>query len=406
MKVCHVITRMILGGAQENTLLTCEGLHARGHEVTLVTGPALGPEGQLLTRARAGGYRVVELDLMRREVRPLRDWRCLRRLRRLLAELDVDVVHAHSSKAGILGRQAAWSLRRRGGRPKIVHTVHGLAFDEYQPWWRRGLYIRLERRAATQSDALISVADAMTAQALAAGVGRADQYTTVYSGIQVDAFLRRPAEADDFRRSLALPRGAVLVTQVSRLAPMKGHEFLLDAAQRLAASGRPAGGPPPAPVHFCLVGDGTLRLWIEAEVRRRGLVDRFHLTGLLPPERMPAVFHAADLVVHASLREGLARAIPQAMLAGRPVVSFDIGGAHEVVDSATGVLLPPRDADGLALAIRTLTDSPALRDSLGAAGRERCRTMFDHNRMVDQIERVYRRLLEGLTRASAPAQRG
>jgi glycosyltransferase involved in cell wall biosynthesis len=147
-----------------------------------------------------------------------------------------------------------------------------------------------------------------------------------------------------------------------------------------------------APVHFCLVGDGTLRSWIEAELRRRGLVGRFHLTGLLPPERMPAVFHASDIVVHCSLREGLARTIPQAMLAARPVISFEIGGAGEVVDSQTGILLAPGDAAGLRAAIEKLAGSPALRESLGAAGRERCRIMFDHNRMVDEIEKVYHHL--------------
>jgi glycosyltransferase involved in cell wall biosynthesis len=103
--------------------------------------------------------------------------------------------------------------------------------------------------------------------------------------------------------------------------------------------------------------------------------------------------HATDILVHCSLREGLARALPQAMLAGKPVISFDIGGAREVVDSRTGVLLPPRDVEGLRQAIEKLAASPALRDALGAAGRELCRTRFDHIRMVDQIEGLYRRLL-------------
>ena len=149
---------MILGGAQENTLLTCEGLRARGHEVTLITGPALGPEGELLGRARAGGYRVIVLEQMRREIRPLRDGKAYKRLVELLGGIRPDVMHSHSSKAGILARKAAAKL---GGK-KIVHTIHGLPFDAYQPWWRNRLYVALERRAARRSDVLISVADAMT----------------------------------------------------------------------------------------------------------------------------------------------------------------------------------------------------------------------------------------------------
>jgi len=379
MKVCHVITRLILGGAQENTILTCEGLHARGHEVTLVTGPPLGPEGQLLERAQGGGYRVIVVDSLRREISPLRDRSARRALVRLLRELAPDVMHSHSSKAGILARKAA----AQAGGIKIVHTVHGLPFHPYERRWRNRLYVALERRAARRSDAIFSVADAMTAQALAAGVGRPEQYVTVYSGMEVAPYLTRPAEADAFRAGLRLPPEAVLVTQVSRLAELKGHEFILEAAGQIDD----------ARLHFCLVGDGALRGQIEAQIARRGLGERFRLTGLLPPERIPAVMHATDILVHCSLREGLARTLPQAMLAGRPVVSFDVDGAREVVDADTGILLPPGDVAGLKLAIQTLASAAPLRQRLGAEGRRRCREKFDHRRMVERIEAVYRRIL-------------
>ena len=379
MYVCHVITRLILGGAQENTVLTCEGLHARGQRVTLVTGPALGPEGELLSRAQAGGYHVIVMDELRREINPLRDWRAYRKLRRLLGRLRPDVMHSHSSKAGILARKAAAAI----GGIKIVHTIHGLPFHPYQSWLKNRLYVALERRAAVRTDALISVADAMTAQALAAGVGRPEQYTTIYSGMEVAAYLNRPAGADEFRASLRLPHLAVLVTQVSRLAELKGHEYILQAAERIADRR----------VHFCFVGDGRWRRRIEDDIARRGLSERFHLTGLLPPAMIPGVMHASDIVVHCSLREGLARALPQAMLAGKPVVSFDVDGAAEVVNARTGVLLAPRDSAGLAAAIRALADSELLRARLGAAGKALCREMFDHDRMVQRIEAAYRRLL-------------
>jgi len=378
MKICHVITRLILGGAQENTLLTCEGLHARGHDVTLLTGPPVGPEGELLSRARAGGYRVIVLDAMRREIHPLRDRATYRELLRLLGEIRPDVMHSHSSKAGILARKAAEAV----GGMKVVHTIHGLAFHRYERWWRNRVYIALERRAALRTDALISVADAMTARALAADVGTPEQYTTIYSGMEVEPFLERPDGADKLRAAMNLPEGAVLVTQVSRLAELKGHEFILAAAERIDDPR----------VHFCFVGDGQWRERIEADIARRGLTGRFHLTGLLPPDQMPAVMHATDVLVHCSLREGLARTLPQAMLAGRPVVSFDVDGAREVVDSDTGVLLAPRDVAGLALAVETLAASPELREKLGAAGRDRCRHRFDHRHMVDQIEGVYGKL--------------
>ena len=377
MNICHVITRLILGGAQENTLLTCEGLHQRGHQVTLVTGPPLGPEGELLTRARAGGYRVIVIDDLRREVSPIRDRRAYRQLVALLRELGPDVMHSHSSKAGILARKAA----ARVGGMKIVHTIHGLPFHAYQKGWRNRLYIALEKRAARRSDAIISVADAMTHQALAAGIGVAGQYTTIYSGMEVEAFLNRPPEADAFRASLNLPKDAILVTQVSRLAELKGHEYIIEAAGRLDDPR----------IIFCFVGDGRLGGQIESQIRGLGLSARFRLTGLLPPAQIPAVMHATDVLVHCSLREGLARALPQAMLAGRPAVSFDVDGAAEVVNVDTGILIPPSDVPALALAIQALAESPALRDRLGQAGRELCRSRFDWRVMVERIEDVYGR---------------
>jgi len=379
MKICHVITRMILGGAQENTLLTCEGLHGRGHEVTLVTGPAIGPEGELMHRARSGGYKVLVVDAMRREISPWRDLQAYKELSRVLRDTQPEIVHSHSSKAGILARRAAW----KAGGMRIVHTVHGLPFHRYQSRWRNRLYVCLERSAASYSDALISVANAMTAQALSAGVGNPSHYTTIYSGMETDPFLARPAQADELRRAMSLPEDAILVTQVSRLAELKGHEYILRAASGMEDSR----------VHFCFVGDGQLRTRTEADIASHGLADRFHLTGLVSPEQIPAVMHASDIVVHCSLREGLARAIPQAMLAGKPVISFDVDGAREVVNSETGVLLPPKDVDGLKLAIEALAGQPELRRRLGQAGRARCSAMFDHRLMVDQIERVYRRII-------------
>ena len=378
MKICHVITRMILGGAQENTLLTCDGLHARGHDVTLITGPAIGPEGQLLTSARSGGYRVIEIGQMRRPINPIRDHRAYRRLLRLLGDLRPDIMHSHSSKAGILARKAAAKV----GGMKIVHTVHGLPYHRYLSPWRNKLYIALEKRAAGRSDAIISVADAMTRQALAAGVGRPEQYTTIYSGMEVEPCLDASG-ARAFRDSLELDDDALLVTQVSRLAELKGHQYILDAAEQITDPR----------VRFCFAGDGRWRDRIASEIKRRGLADRFTLTGLVPTEQIPAVMAASDIVVHCSLREGLARTLPQAMLAGRPVISFDIDGTGEVVDDSTGILLRPGDVIGLAGAIGKLADAPDLRTALGAAGREKCREMFDHNHMVDRIEELYLRLL-------------
>ncbi len=378
MKIVHVITRLILGGAQENTILTCEGLTRRGHDVTLITGPPLGPEGQLLDRARAGGYRVIVLDVLRRPIHPRRDLAAYRALVGHLEALQPDLMHSHSSKAGILARWAAV----RAGVPLIVHTVHGLPFHPYQRWWTHHLYVALERQAARRTDAILCVADSMIRQAVEAGVADASKFTTVYSGMETGRFVRRPPAADAFRASLRLGPDAVLVTQVARLAPLKGQAYLIEAARALDER-----------VHVCLVGDGVLQEELVAMIRRARLEQRFHLTGLLPPDEIPAVMHASDIVAHCSLHEGLARTLPQALLTGTPVVSFEVDGAPEVViPDETGYLVAAADVEGLVAAIGRLADDPALRERLGRQGRERAIKRFDAETMVQRIDEIYARL--------------
>src|SRR5690606_30081824 len=166
MKIVHVITRLIVGGAQENTLLSCEGLHERGHDVSLVIGPEAGPEGSLTGVAQAGGYSVEVVPALQRAVRPLLDYRALVHLTEYRRAYHPHVVHTHSSKAGILGRIAA----RDAGVPVIVHTIHGSSFNRTQPWPVRKLYAALEWYCAEFTDRIVSVADAMSQQAIAAGV--------------------------------------------------------------------------------------------------------------------------------------------------------------------------------------------------------------------------------------------
>jgi len=198
MKIVHIITRLILGGAQENTLITCKLLTERGHDVTLITGPALGPEGQLFQQALSQKYKVIVVDKMRRAIHPPYDAISYMQIQRYLKRIQPDIVHTHSAKAGILGRFAAHSLKGKlPGKgqnfPHVVHTIHGLAFHPYQSNWLNKFYIAIEKAAAQKTDAIISVADAMTEKAVAAGLGRAEDFTTAYSAIEENDFLKAPS---------------------------------------------------------------------------------------------------------------------------------------------------------------------------------------------------------------------
>ncbi len=383
MRIAHVITRLILGGAQENVVLCCEDLlRDYGDDVLLITGPALGPEGSLLDRARAGGVPLAVLPSLQRAIHPWRDLVAYRAIGKALREFRPDVVHTHSAKGGILGRAAAWRM----GVPAIVHTVHGAPFHPYQSALARAVFRDCERWAAKRCHGLVSVADAMTDLLVGAGVAPREKFTTIYSGIEVEPLLESHRLRDAVRRKLGYRPEHVVIGKIARLFHLKGHEYLIEAAKRLVRTEPLA--------RFLLVGDGVLRDQLERQIRAAGLEEHFQFVGLAPPEEIPGLVAAMDIVVHASLREGLARALVHGLLAGKPVVSFDIDGAREVVrDDITGYLVPPQDCGALAAALQRLAADSALRTRLGGQGRARCQEQFCHHRMTQDIRALYLRLL-------------
>ena len=387
MKIVHIITRLILGGAQENTLITCKLLAQRGHDVTLITGPALGPEGELFQQTRNQRYKTIVIDSLRRQINPVYDIPAYRVIKKRLAEIQPDIVHTHSAKAGVLGRFAAHSMRNT----KIVHTIHGLAFHPYQNELINKFYIAVEKSAAKRTDFFISVADAMTNQALAAGIGYPEQFTTAYSAIEEDDFLQPISK--QLRRTLRLKyeiaEDALVLITIARLFMLKGHDYIIESAKTLSKQYKNA--------VWLFVGDGNLSKHYKNQVHSLGLSDRIKFTGLLPPHQIPVVIASSDILVHCSLREGLARALPQAMLCAKPAVSFDIDGAKEVVNETTGRLIEPKNVEQLTKACAELIEDKQLRDMLGEQGRESVKKKFAPKTMVDTIEAVYRKLLEEKT---------
>jgi glycosyltransferase involved in cell wall biosynthesis len=383
MRIVHVITRLIVGGAQENTLLSCEGQHDAGHDVTLITGPPMGPEGSLMERATGYGYKVEVVDEMRRAILPLKDWRTYRKLIRRFGGLRPDVVHPHASKAGIIGRRAA----HKAGVPAVIHTIHGLAFTASTSRLVNGVYKWLERKAAPVSDRIVCVADAMRDQSLAAGIGRPEQYVTVYSGMETAPFLNPPVTREDVRTQYGIAEEDVIVGTIARLFHLKGHEDLLALAPGLCAKF--------PRLKFMWVGDGLLRPEYERQIEQMGLKDRFVLTGLVPPSRIPELCNAMDILVHPSRREGLARALAQAGLARVPVVTYDIDGNREgLIDGQSGFVIPPFDRAKLSQKLEVLLEDATLRRKMGERGRDFALARFDAKVMVEGLDGVYRSALE------------
>jgi len=362
MKVCHVITRLIVGGAQENTVATCLGLRKLGYDCDLVTGPQTGPEGSL-----DAGMPVTIITELRREPNPVFDALACRELYRRFRARRYDIVHTHSGKAGFIGRLAA----KLAGVPVIVHTIHGPSFYRYQNPIGNLIFRWAEQLAGEWTTQFVSVADAMTEQYQAAGI--TGKYVTIHSGMNLEPFLRIE------------PRQDFVVGKIARLFRLKGHEFLFEAAPQIVAA---------VPnVKFLLVGDGIYRERYERWAERLGLRDRFIFTGLVRPDEIPGYVAQMDVLVHLSLREGLPRALSQALAAGKPVVAFDVDGAREVCrDDETGVLVRAGDAGGVASAVIRLLQDKLLAAKLGNRGRELVRAEFSEELMVQRIDKLYQRL--------------
>lgn len=383
MRIAHIITRMIIGGAQENTLFCCEDLMRRfGDDVLLITGPSIGPEGSLLQRAESDGVPIALVDPLRRSIHPWRDWQSYRQIKAILKRFKPDVVHTHSAKGGMLGRPAAWSL----GVPVVVHTVHGAPFHPWQNAASRCFFQACERWASRRCHAIISVADAMTSLLVDANVAPREKFTTIYSGMDTEPFLKAGEHRDRVRRELGYRPEHVVIGKIARLFKLKGHDDVIRAAKAVVAQ-QPN-------VRFLFVGDGIFRERLDHQIAEAGLTDYFQFTGLVPPNRIPELIGAMDIVVHASLREGLARVLPQALIAERPAVSYDIDGAREVVlDNTTGFLIPPRNIEKLTDALLRLASDPSLRERLGREGRRRFADIFRYERMTDQIRLLYENML-------------
>jgi len=381
MRVLHVITRLVLGGAQENTVASVLGLQAKpGLEVELVSGPTHGPEGSLEPAVAGIPGLLTVTPHLTRPVSPWQDALAWRDLTRLLRARRPQLVHTHSSKAGILGRLAA----RRAGTPVVVHTVHGPSFGSFQGRLANAAFIAAERVVARATTHFVSVADAMTHQYLAAGIGRPEQFTRIFSGFRLEPFLRA-TNLPAWRSRAGLQTDDFVIGKVARLTALKGHDDLFAAAPEILRRCPRA--------RFLLVGDGDWRARLEVLSRAPGLAGRFVFTGLVPPEEVPQWIGVMDVLAHLSYREGLPRALPQALAAARPVVAYDCDGAREVcLNDKTGFLIAPGDTAALAERMALLAQDAGLRERLGRRGRELVQECFSVERMVDDLEALYKRL--------------
>ena len=376
LNIVHIITKLELGGAQQNTLYSVMKHDRSKYNVFLVSGT----EGLLVAKAKElKDCKVILLPGLKHEISLRHDLSCVFALKRLFKTEKIDLVHTHSSKAGILGRLAAYLAKVK----MVVHTVHGFSFNEFQPALKRKIYIFFERLAAKHTNKLIVVSGTDIEKGLKAGVGKPGQYTLIHSGFDLKEFtaLQNVAEV---KKELGINPDFKAVGMVACYKEQKNPLDFVRMA-RIVKEKHPK-------TVFLLVGDGELRPEIEKLIDENNLKNDIILTGWR--EDIPRILHALDVFVLTSLWEGLPRVLPQAMCAKKPLVANAVDGSKEaVVDGKNGFLVAPRDYFSMAARVGQLLADEGLCKKMGETGFSMIKA-WDQDEMVRKIEEEYEKIIK------------
>ena len=376
IRIARVIARLNIGGPAQHTILLTAGLDRTRFATTLITGVVGPAEGDFLEAAQSRGVSPIVIPELGRSIRPARDLAVLLKLVRLFRQLRPDIVHTHTAKAGTLGRLAA----RFAGVPVTVHTFHGHVLDGYFPPAVTRCFIGVERALGRRTDRLVTVSPRLRAELLAMGIGRPEQVEVIPLGLDLERFRRARLGAAAFRASLGLGPGAPLLGIVGRLVPITDHATLFQAMALL--------DPRDPPAHLVVVGDGEERGRLDELASRLGLNQRVHFLGWRSD--LETILPELDMVICASKNEGTPVAIIEAMAAGVPVLSTDVGGVADLVTHGeTGWLVRAGDPPALAQAIQHLLGDAALRARLAAAGRPVALERHGVEGLIRRVEALY-----------------
>lgn len=357
-KVLHVLTRMLpSGGAERNTLYSIQGLSGSKYHIDL----AVGEDCNLNFAQRFEGFKLIKLNQFKPTMSPLYDLKTLFSLYKIIQKEKYDIVHTHQTKAGILGRLAAIFAKT----PIVIHGIHGISFpDKLNPLVRR-FYIFLERIIGIYTDYFVSVGKELKDKYIQQKIGKKHQYRIIYSGVELDDFFKASQLSKEAmfakRRELGLDSDDIIIGNVGRLEPDKGHRYVIEAA-RIVVKEYPR-------AKFVFVGDGFGRSQIEKLIESYQLTDNVILTGYR--KDIAEVTGIFNLCVFTSLREGLPRVLVEASAAAKPIVTFAVEGAKEVVQSGVnGFVVPLKDVDSLVEKLRFLLDNPKTAHSMGLKGQK------------------------------------
>ncbi|MSR76724.1 MAG: glycosyltransferase family 1 protein [Candidatus Omnitrophica bacterium] len=379
-RVMEVITRLIRGGAQEVTVLIVLRLLREGYDVVFAHGPG---DESLLKMLPKDHARLTRLYIpeFRRRILPFQDLMALYRLWSYMRKYPVQLIHTHTSKAGIIGRWAA----HLAGVPVIVHSPRGSIYHPtYYPEIILNFFSMIERATASFTDKIITLNESEKVDYIRYRIAPPEKFTTIYSGIEMSRFIHLEKDVSRIKIEFGIPEGRPLVGYVSRMTPEKGHILCLDAFQRVIKEVPEA--------MLVLVGGGPLENEIRSEVQRRGLDNQVVFTGF--QTNVEALLPIFDCCVQTSLWDGLPRAMVEAMVAERPVVATSVGGIPEIIHhQKTGILVPEKDAQAIAEGVVYLLKHPQKARELGQNGRRRMEEVFDVDLSVEKLFALYAALL-------------
>jgi glycosyltransferase involved in cell wall biosynthesis len=392
IRVLRVIARLNVGGPSLHVSYLTRGLDERGYETTLVAGTVGPDEGSMEYAARELGVEPLFLPDLQREISTGHDLTAIRDLRDVIREHRPHIVHTHTAKAGAVGRIAAVTARLQRP-PVIVHTFHGHVLRGYFNAPRAELFRQVERALARKTDRLIAVSPEVRDELVSFGVAPPEKFEIVRLGLDLERRAIAPSGAGAaVRRGLGVPAERLLVGWFGRMTEIKRVDDLLAAFARAREGDVDA--------ELLLAGDGPLRQTLARQAIQLGIADRTHFLGM--QEEVASLYAACDLVALSSSNEGTPVSLIEALAASTPVLSTDVGGVRDVVrDGETGLLVPAGDIEALADAITRFAEDASLRERLAGAGRDDAFRNYSVERLVDDTDALYRRLLAEKSRSGS-----
>ncbi|MBA7510001.1 N-acetyl-alpha-D-glucosaminyl L-malate synthase [subsurface metagenome] len=376
-EVATIITKLELGGAQEIVIYTTENLNRDRYNPILISGCGGILDGEVKSNPRIKSFFIPQLI---RVLNPIKDAITLMKIWRLLKSEKIDLVHTHSSKAGILGRWAA----HFAGVPQIFHTYHGFGFNEYQKWWIRKAFIWVERVTAWITDKLIVVSSENVKKGLANRIGKKRQYEVIHCATNIKAFSEIKVDFDQKKREFGINSGSPVVVMIACFKPQKAPQDFIFLAHRVCQV-LPS-------TRFLLVGDGELRPEVEELIRRFNLKEKVILTGWR--RDVPEIMQIIDVLVLTSLWEGLPIVFAEAMASGKPVVATAVDGAKEaIIEGVNGFLVEPHNIEKFAERVIKLLRDRNLAQRMGREGKKMVYPTFDITHMLNRIEALYEKSL-------------